>query len=49
MTSAPIRSSLPDRWSSPRPFSDATTRRLKHGAVQPMVQPGFFERWFGQR
>ena len=47
MTSAPIRSSAPDNWTSPRPFTDATMRMRKHGAVRPMHEPSFLERWFG--
>lgn len=49
MTSASIRSSAPDSWSSPRPFTDATTRRMKYGAIRPMEEPGLLERWFGFR
>lgn len=48
MTSAPIRSSAPDTWSSPRPFSDASTRRMKYGAIRPMEEPGFFARLLGR-
>lgn len=25
-----------DRWSSPRPYTDNSLRRMKHGAIQPM-------------
>ena len=49
MTSAPIHSSKPDKWSSPRPFSDASTRMQKYGRIQPMEEPGFFARWLGGR
>ncbi|BDI60230.1 hypothetical protein [Qipengyuania nanhaisediminis] len=49
MTSAPIHSSGHDTWSNPRPFSDATLRRIKYGAIRPMEEPGLFERWFGFR
>ncbi|MEE4154598.1 MAG: hypothetical protein V2I27_10605 [Erythrobacter sp.] len=49
MTAVPIHSSQPDRWSSPRPYSDASIRLLKHGRVRPMEEPGFFERLFLRR
>ncbi|MEE4537862.1 MAG: hypothetical protein V2J51_05140 [Erythrobacter sp.] len=49
MTSASIHKSAPDQWTNPRPFSDASLRKLKYGAIQPMKQPGFFERLFGAR
>ena len=48
MTSAPIHSSGSDAWSNPRPHSDATLRRIKHGAIRPMEEPGLLERWFGR-
>ena len=38
------RSSSPDRWTMPRPFSDASQRFAKFGALQPMEAPGFWER-----
>ena len=38
------RSSAPDRWSQPRPFSDPSLRHAKFGAIQPIEQPGFWER-----
>jgi len=41
--------SRPDNWTLPRPYSDATLRRMAHGPIQPMEQPGFFARLFGQR
>ena len=47
MTSAPIHSSKPDKWSNPRPYSDASIRQMKYGRIRPMEEPGFFERWFG--
>ena len=49
MTSAPIHSSGRDSWSNPKPFNDASTRRMKYGAIRPMEEPGWFERWFGHR
>lgn len=48
MTSAPIRSSTPDRWTSPRPHTDASFRRMKYGAIRPMEEPGLFARLFGR-
>lgn len=36
MASSCYRSSRPDQWTLPRPHSDPTLRRMKHGAVQPM-------------
>jgi len=48
MTTASIFKSAPDRWTQPRPYTDATLRRLKHGAIRPMEEPGFFERLFGR-
>lgn len=36
MSSLNYRSSRPDAWTSPRPHSDASLRRLKHGPIQPM-------------
>ncbi|MGB3711258.1 MAG: hypothetical protein WA985_06190 [Erythrobacter sp.] len=47
MTIASIHKSAPDRWSSPRPHTDATLRRLKYGAIRPMEEPGFLRRLFG--
>lgn len=36
MSSLSYRSSRPDTWTMPRPYSDASQRRLKHGPIQPM-------------
>ena len=38
-----------DSWSMPRPYTDASYRRMKHGPIQPMEydRPGFFGRIFG--
>ena len=41
------RSSAPDRWTQPRPFSDASVRFMKHGAIRPMSEPSFLQRLFG--
>ena len=48
MTSAPIHTSGTDAWSNPRPYSNDSIRRMKYGRIQPMEEPGFFERWFGR-
>lgn len=43
------RSSSPDPWSVPRPYSDASLRMLKHGRVLPMEdQPGLLRRLFSR-
>ncbi|UIP07664.1 hypothetical protein LY632_04495 [Erythrobacter sp. SDW2] len=47
MSSYTFRSSRPDAWTSPRPFSDASTRYMAYGPVQPMQQPGILARLFG--
>ena len=47
MTSAPIHSTGRDRWTNPKPFNDASARRMKYGAIRPMEEPSWFERWFG--
>ena len=45
-----FRGSQPDRWSSPRPYRDASLRRRAYGAVQPMQsEPGILARLFGGR
>lgn len=31
--------SRPDRWSNPRPYTDASLRRMKHGPLLPMEEP----------
>lgn len=31
-------SSQPDRWNSPRPYSDPSLRRYHYGDIQPMLQ-----------
>lgn len=49
MSSGSFRSSRPDNWNSPRPYSDASTRYMKHGPILPMDEPGFFSRIFGWR
>ena len=49
MTAARIHTSPPDRWTSPRPHSDPSLRRAKHGPVRPMHEPGWIERMFTGR
>ncbi len=49
MPSSTYHSSRPDRWTMPRPYSDASLRRMTHGPIQPMEQPGFLARLFGIR
>ena len=45
-----FRGSRPDAWSQPRPYSDASTRRMTYGRVLPMEEePGFFARLLGAR
>ena len=39
-----FRSSQPDRWVSPRPYTDASLRAATYGRVQPMEAPGLLER-----
>lgn len=48
MSSMTFRSSRPDRWTSPRPYSDATMRHMAYGPIQPMHRVGFFERLLGR-
>ena len=36
MTAATYRTSRPDPWTQPRPFSDASLRRHVHGPLRPM-------------
>ncbi|WP_209346813.1 hypothetical protein [Pontixanthobacter sp. CEM42] len=49
MSALSYRSSRPDQWAQPRPYSDASHRYMKHGAVLPMDQPGFLARLLGLR
>ena len=44
MSAYTFRSSRPDRWVSPRPYSDASLRAQTYGPVQPMEAPGLAER-----
>lgn len=49
MSAVTFRTSRPDHWTSPRPFADASLRFAKHGKIQPMDQPGFWQRLFWRR
>ncbi|MGY6550262.1 MAG: hypothetical protein ACXIT4_00010 [Erythrobacter sp.] len=44
MSAYTFRSSRPDRWVSPRPYSDPSLRAATYGKVQPMEAPGLAER-----
>jgi hypothetical protein len=44
MSAYTFRSSRPDRWVSPRPYSDASLRAATYGRIRPMEAPGFIER-----
>ena len=44
MTQASITTSKPDKWTCPRPYTDASFRYRKHGAVRPLVAPSWLER-----
>ncbi len=48
MSSTTFRSSRPDRWTSPRPYTDASMRYMAYGPIQPMHKASFLERLFGQ-
>lgn len=44
-----FRSSSPDAWSVPRPYSDASLRMMKHGRVLPMEdEPRLLRRLLGR-
>jgi hypothetical protein len=48
MTPVSFRSSRPDSWTVPRPFTDASQRYMSHGPIQPMQQErAFWRRLFG--
>ena len=49
MSAWSYRCSNPDRWTSPRAFSDASLRYRAHGPIQPMdtERRGLFQRLFG--
>lgn len=48
MSAWTYRSSNPDQWTMPRPTTDANTRYMKHGPIQPMLveRRGIFNRLF---
>ena len=48
MASLSYRTSRPDPWAVPRPYSDPSLRYRIHGPIQPMEEPGFFARLFGR-
>lgn len=48
MSSLTYRSSRPDVWVVPRPHSDPSLRRMTHGPIRPMEEPGFLARLFGR-
>ena len=48
MSALSFRSSQPDRWVNPKPYSDSSLRLKHHGRIQPMdYEPGFLARLFG--
>ncbi|WP_298847189.1 hypothetical protein [uncultured Salinicola sp.] len=51
MSSQMFRSSRPDSWNQPRPYTDASLRLQKYGRIQPMDQdrPGLLARMLGAR
>jgi hypothetical protein len=49
MSSLSFRSSRPDTWTSPRQPLDAGLRRMAHGKIRPMEQPGFLSRLLVRR
>ncbi|MFN3990882.1 MAG: hypothetical protein ACK4IS_11550 [Erythrobacter sp.] len=44
MSAYTFRSSRPDHWVAPRPYSDASLRARTYGRVQPMEPPSLVER-----
>lgn len=48
MSSLTFRSSKPDRWTNPRPYSDATLRHMAYGPIQPMHRATLFDRLLGR-
>ena len=48
MSQYSCRSSKPDRWVSPRPYSDPSLRALAYGAVRSMYEPSWLVRLLGR-
>lgn len=48
MSSLSFRTSRPDGWTVPKAAHDSGLRRQVYGRIQPMEQPGFWARLFGQ-
>jgi len=47
MSSLTFRSSRPDTWTAPRPYTDPNLRMMKYGRVRPMNDDrSFFSRLF---
>jgi hypothetical protein len=47
MSSLTFRSSRPDSWTAPRPYTDPNMRLMKYGKIRPMDEErGFFRRLF---
>jgi hypothetical protein len=48
MTTRCFRTSRPDLWTLPKPYSDPSLRALKYGPIQPMddERGGFWRRLF---
>ncbi|WP_340588753.1 hypothetical protein [Erythrobacter alti] len=43
-----FRSGRPDGWNTPKPYSDASLRRMTHGKILPMEEPSFLDRLLGR-
>ena len=48
MPQYPIRTSRPDHWTSPRPYSDPSLRALAYGKIRPMHEPSWLEKLLGR-
>lgn len=48
MSSFNFRSSLPDHWTLPRSYQDASLRFMKHGPIRPMTRPSLIVRILGR-
>jgi hypothetical protein len=49
MSGLSFRTSRPDSWVQPRPYSDPSSRFRKYGPIRPMEEPGLLSRLFGLR